>query len=156
VDRFPTLELVTYPRRAVVMAAAAGLALSVDFMSKTVAVAVWPPSLLFNISTHTPFGMGERLIVVLAACSLLACVLPSRVVGIGAGLALGGAIGNLVSRYAWSGLGGSPDFIPFGDGSTGNVADLCIVLGGLAMLLGTALWLASTLSLARRESRPGT
>src|SRR5438876_10839795 len=133
------------------MAAAACAALLVDFVSKSVAVAVAPQPLLFNVSTHSRFGLGGSTIVVVAACSLLACVLPARVVAIGAGVALGGALGNLGSRYWWADRGGSPDFIPFSDGSTGNVADLCIVVGGVTMLLGALLRVRWTVAVARRH-----
>jgi hypothetical protein len=144
VGRFPTLELDGYGRRAAIMATTAPIAMLVDFGSKSVAVALGPRTLLFNVSTHSPAGLGEGLIVVLAACSLLACVLPVRVVALGAGVALGGALGNLMSRHLWATAGGSPDFIPFADGSTGNVADLFVSLGAIAMLLGAVLWVALT------------
>lgn len=140
-DRFATLELRAYPRRAFVMAAAALAAVLVDFVSKAVAVALQPDTLLFHVSGRTPFGLGASLIVVVAACALLACVLPARVVALGAGVALGGALGNLTSRHWWGMHGGSPDFIPFADGSTGNVADIFIVVGGCTMLVGAFLWL---------------
>ena len=60
---------------------------------------------------------------------------------LGAGAALGGAVGNLVSREWWSARRFA-DFIRFGDGSTGNVADLFIAVGIAAMLIGIAVWLA--------------
>jgi hypothetical protein len=145
VERFATLELPGWPRRAVLMAAVACVALAADLGSKAVAVAVAPHTLLFNVSQHSPFGLGESLIVVLAALSLTACVLPARAVALGAGLALGGALGNLASRRLWAGRGGSPDFIPFADGSTGNVADVLIVTGGLLTVGAAVAWLAWTL-----------
>lgn len=150
VERLTTLELVSYPRRATFMATAACLALLADFVSKTVVVAIGPQTLLFNVNTHSFFGQGARTILVPIACSLLACVLPPRVVTLGAGVALGGALGNLASRYWWAGRGGAPDFIPFSDGSTGNLADLFILTGGGAMLLGALVWFARTVAVARR------
>ena len=136
-----TLELERFPRRALLMAAAALAAFLVDFVSKELAVALEPDTLLFHVSDRDPFGLGAALILVVAAMSLLACVVPSRIVAIGAGAALGGALGNRMSREWWSSHGGSPDFIRFGDGSTGNVADLFIAFGLGAMLLGIAAWL---------------
>ena len=149
-ERFATLELASFPRRALLMAAAAVGALLVDFVSKAVVVAVQPSGLLFNVSMRTPFGLGESLILVFATCSLLACVLPSRVVALGAGVALGGGLGNLTSRHWWSARGGSPDFIRFADGSVGNLADIFIFVGGLVMAVGALFWLGWTIVNAHR------
>ncbi len=134
------------------MAAAAFAALSVDFVTKEIAVALEPASLLFNVSERTPFGLEGTLILVAASTSLLACVVPARIVAVGAGVALGGGLGNLTSRYWWDARGGSPDFIPFGDGSTGNVADVFIGLGLGTMLIGTVAWLGWTVA-TRRHGR---
>src|SRR5215210_4470046 len=140
-DRFATLELDEFPQRVTLMIAAALSAVLVDFVSKTFAVAIWPNDLLFNVS-GTPFGLGSGAIVVAAFSSLLACVLPVRLIAVGAGLALGGSVGNLASRHWWSTLGGSPDFIRFSDGSTGNVADLSIAGGAAFMVVSTVVWLS--------------
>ncbi len=143
-SRFETLELEHFLHRVVVMAAAALAAFAVDFVTKEVAVAVGPESLLFNVSDRAPFGLGASLILVAASTSLVACVVPAKLVAVGAGVALGGGVGNLASRHWWSARGGSPDFIPLGDGSTGNVADLFIALGVGTMLIGTVVWLGWT------------
>ncbi|MBA2331901.1 MAG: signal peptidase II [Actinobacteria bacterium] len=142
----PTLELKRFPSRALLMAAAALLAFGVDFVSKEIAVALEPSSLLFNVSDRAPFGLGGTLILVAAATSLLACVVPARIVAIGAGAALGGGLGNLTSRHWWDARGGSPDFIPFGDGSTGNIADIFIGLGVGTMVIGSVAWLGWTIA----------
>jgi lipoprotein signal peptidase len=127
------------------MLVATALAFCVDFAAKTVAVGISPSSLLFHTSTRSAFGQSSAAIVLLAGCSLLACVLPSTVIAVGAGVALGGAIGNLTSRYLWASQGGSPDLIPFGDGSTGNLADISIMVGAALMLLGAFVWLGRAL-----------
>ena len=145
-SRFGTLELERFPSRALVMGVAALAAFAVDFVTKEVAVALEPDSLLFNVSDRTPFGLGSTLILVAAATSLLACVVPARIVAVGAGIALGGGLGNLTSRHWWDARGGSPDFIRFGDGSTGNVADLFIALGLGTMLIGSIAWLCWTVA----------
>jgi hypothetical protein len=151
VTHFSTLDLAGLPRRTVLMAVAACLALAVDFASKSLTVAFQPDSLLFNVSEVSPFGLGARpLILLAAASSLLACVLPFRLVALGAGAALGGALGNLLSRHWWSANGGSPDFIRFADGSTGNAADLFIVGGAAMMVLAAVAWLLSTLHAHQR------
>ena len=143
-NRFATLELDQFPQRVALMTLAALSALFVDIVSKLIAIEVWPDVLLFNVSDQSLLGLGSGVIVIAGLCSLLACVLPVRLVAVGAGLALGGSVGNLTSRHWWSELGGSPDFIPFADGSTGNVADLAIASGAAFMLLSTVVWLAWT------------
>ena len=137
------------------MAVAALLAFGVDFASKTIAVAAEPSTLLFNVSQRSPFGLGESLILVVVACSLVACILPTRVVALAAGVALGGAFGNLASLHVWSELGGSPDFIRFGDGSTGNVADIFLFVGGLSTVVGALLWVGRTYVGSRRRGDGG-
>ena len=134
------------------MAAAASAAFAADFVTKEVAVALEPRTLLFHESEMAPFGLGMSLILVAAATSVLACVVPARLIAVGAGVALGGALGNLTSRHWWSARGGSPDFIPFSDGSTGNVADLFIMLGASTMVIGTVVWLSWIVATSRRDA----
>src|SRR3954462_5754070 len=97
-----TLELGAYRQRVNLMAAAALVAIVVDFFSKTTAIALMPDGLLYNVSTSAPLDLGSSLILVAGLSSLLACVLPTRAVAIEAGVALGGAVGNLTSRYLWA------------------------------------------------------
>ncbi len=150
-SRFATLDLPGVPHRVSLMAAAAFVALFVDFVSKELVVALQLETLLYHVSDRDAFGLGTSAILLAGLGSLLMCVLPLRVIALGAGVALGGALGNLTSRHWWGAHGGSPDFIPFADGSTGNVADLFIVLGAVTMLFGTIAWLASTLLAPRRR-----
>ena len=152
-DRFPTLALTRYPQRAALMVAAAAAALALDFASKEIAVAVRPSTLVFNIGWRIGLSTTDAsLIFVAAACSLLACILPARAISFSAGLALGGALGNLTSRPRWwESRGGTPDFIPFGDGSTGNVGDVFIAVGVSGMLAGVIAWLLVKLLEDRRQ-----
>jgi signal peptidase (SPase) II len=143
VSRFATLELADFPQRLSVMVLAACSAVLLDLVSKTVAVELAPDALLFNVSDRMPFGLAAGILLA-AASSVLACVLPVRLVAVGAGLALGGSLGNLASRHWWGELGGSPDFIRFSDGSTGNLADLSIAAGAMFMLISIVAWLAWT------------
>jgi hypothetical protein len=149
--RLATLELEDFPQRVAVMALATVSVVFVDLVTKTAAVAVWPDALLFNVSDRAPFGPAAGVIAV-ALSSLLACVLPVRLVAVGAGLALGGSLGNLTSRHWWSELGGSPDFIRFADGSTGNVADLSIAAGASFIVLSIVVWLFWTTFVAGRDA----
>lgn len=66
-------------------------------------------------------------------------------------VALGGGLGNLASRQWWSALGGSPDFIPWPGGSTGNVADLFIAIGLGVMLAGSVGWLCWAVATSGRS-----
>src|SRR5215210_6775017 len=124
-DRLATLELDAFPRRVTLMAVAAFAVLLVDVITKTVVVELDPNGLLFHVSGREPFGLGASLILVAAAGSVLACVLPVSAVAVAAGLAFGGA----------------PDFIRFADGSKGNLADVAIAAGVSGMLIGTVVWL---------------
>jgi lipoprotein signal peptidase len=141
-----TLKLERFPHRAFLMTSAALVAFALDFFTKTIAVAAAPRTLLFHVSSQEPFGLGASLIFVAAATSLMACVLPPRPVSVGAGVALGGGLGNLVSRSWWSERGGSPDFIPLADGSTANVADFFIAIGLATTLVGSVVWLGWTIA----------
>ena len=151
-DRLATLELDRFPQRVTLMMAASLSILFADFVSKTIAVELWPSTLLFNVSDRAPFGVAGGLALI-AASSVLACMLPVRLVAVGAGLGLGGSLGNLASRRWWEDFGGAPDFIRFADGSTGNVADLAIVAGVGCILLSTVAWLA-TFVVQREPERP--
>ena len=142
-NRFPTLRLDRFRWRVSLMVLVACSAFLVDLVSKTVAVELSPDALLFNVSDRMPFGFAAGLVIVVGT-SLLMCVLPVRLVAVGAGLALGGSLGNISSRHWWSELGGSPDFIRFTDGSTGNLADVSIAAGAMFMVLSTIAWLAWT------------
>src|SRR4051812_46637811 len=86
-DRLATLELDRYRRRTALMLGAVTAALVIDLVSKSIAVRLEPRTLLFHVSDHAPFGLHGSLIFVLVATSLAACVLPGRVVALGAGIA---------------------------------------------------------------------
>jgi lipoprotein signal peptidase len=80
--------------------------------------------------------------VVLAAlltAGLIAFVprVPSRVLPVAGGVAAAGALGNLVSALAWR--GGIPNPIVVGEIAF-NIADVCALLGAIALVLGAALF----------------
>jgi lipoprotein signal peptidase len=90
--------------------------------------------------TPTPFHHARHPAVfvlagaIAAALLLLAPRVPSLGVALGGGIAAGGALGTLVSGFAWSGV---PD--PFVHGSIAfNVSDVAIAFGD-ALLLGAVL-----------------
>ncbi len=62
---------------------------------------------------------------------------PSRALAVAGGVAAAGAFGNLVSALVWR--GGIPNPIVVGDLAF-NVADLCAVIGAIALVLGAVLF----------------
>ncbi|SRR6266508_774536 len=137
-------------RRTLVVAAA--LALIADQLSK-LAVAHWleagervevvgPLTLYRTQNTGVAFslftGSGTALAIV-AAAALLALIVvlprygPARRPGpLGMGLIIGGALGNLVDRFR---LGHVVDFIDLPHWPAFNVADSCITVGVVLVLL---------------------
>lgn len=106
----------------------------------TAAAVVLTVDLVHEVMTPTPFhhvrspGVFVLAGVIAAALLLLAPRVPSVGIALGAGIAAGGALGTLVSGFAWSGV---PD--PFVHGNVAfNVSDLAIALGD-ALLLGAVL-----------------
>ena len=58
-----TLELRRFPNRALLMATAALAAFSVDFVTKNLAVALEPDSLLFHVSDRAPLDFGSFILL---------------------------------------------------------------------------------------------
>lgn len=88
---------------------------------------------------HPRTALALLLMAVLAAAVLvLVPLVPSRTLALAAGVAAGGALGNLVSALAWT--EGVPDPLVHG-GYAFNLADVAVVLGDAA-LLTTALVVA--------------
>ena len=88
----------------------------------------------------------------IVALVLLVPRLPSNAAAVGAGIACGGALGNLVSLLAWR--EGVPDPLVFVGATSGvafNLADVFAVCGD-ALLLSTVLLLGVQRRGALRES----
>src|SRR6266498_2779950 len=86
-----------------------------------------------------PLGIAGLAAVVIVALVALVPRIPSRAASLGAGLAAGGALGNLVSVLTWS--DGVPDPLVVagaGYGIAFNLADV-FALGGDALLLSAAV-----------------
>jgi lipoprotein signal peptidase len=118
-------------RRRILLLAMAGAVAAVDLSHKA--------------SVTTPYHHLRSLgVVALAAGVIVALValvprLPSSAASVGAGLAAGGALGNLVSVLAWS--EGVPDPLVLAGARYGvafNLADV-FALAGDALLLSAAL-----------------
>jgi lipoprotein signal peptidase len=84
---------------------------------------------------RTPF-VALVMAGVVAALVTLVPRIPSSAAAIGAGIASGGALGNLVSLLAWA--QGIPDPLVFADRVAFNLADL-FALAGDALLLSAAV-----------------
>jgi lipoprotein signal peptidase len=98
------------------------------------------------LAPPTPFGHERPAAVLVLAGALAGALLalaprvPSLWVSVGAGVASGGALGTLVSGFAWS--GGVPNPIVRG-GIAFNLADLAIAAGD-ALLIAAVLAYAWT------------
>jgi signal peptidase II len=109
---------------------------------------VWGPfglSLSFNSGFAFSLFSGRAAVITVLLCfgvAILALIV-SRVrtvpQGIGGGLVLGGAAGNLSERIAGGHGGQVPDFITLSHWPTFNVADACVTVG--VIVLAAALLL---------------
>lgn len=107
---------------------------------------VWTLQWNLSFNQGMAFSAGQGLgpvIGVLATCIALAVVwwtrrLESRLAGVGAGLVVGGALGNVVDRImrdeGWM-RGAVVDFIDFQWFPIFNVADMAVNVGGALLLL---------------------
>jgi lipoprotein signal peptidase len=89
---------------------------------------------------RTPF-VGLLLAAVVAALVALVPRMPSNAAALGAGIACGGALGNLVSLFVWS--QGVPDpLIVTGDtyGLAFNLADLFALAGDVLLLSAAVIY----------------
>jgi lipoprotein signal peptidase len=111
----------------------------------TTAVLVAAADLAYKASVEASYHhLRSTAVVGIAAVVIVALValvprLPSRAAAVGAGLAAGGALGNLVSVLAWS--QGVPDPLVVAGARYGvafNLADV-FALGGDALLLSAAV-----------------
>lgn len=117
-------------RRAVLAGTAVSFA-SVDLVHKSLATADYHHS-------RTPFTALVIACVILALVVLVPRI-SSNVAAVGAGIACGGALGNLVSLLAWS--QGVPDPLVIGKttGIAFNLADLFALSGDMLLLSAVAV-----------------
>jgi lipoprotein signal peptidase len=88
----------------------------------------------------------SQLVALVMAAVIVALVvlvprIPSDAAAVGAGIACGGALGNLISLLAWS--QGVPDPLVLGDAGRGiafNLADLFAVTGDALLLCAAVLY----------------
>jgi signal peptidase II len=111
----------------------------------------WTLRLNLTLNRGAAFGLGSRYapVIALAAVCVVVVVLgttrglDARWPRVGVGLVLGGALGNLADRVFREGtgfLGGAVvDFVDLQWWPVFNVADAAVVIGGILLLLSTAL-----------------
>jgi len=139
-------------RRLIIGLGTAGVVVAADQMTKSLAVArlhsgpvhlLGPFGLALGYNSGAAFslftsaapvlGVGEAVLAV--ALSWLAWRARSAGVAVAAGLVLGGALGNLCDRVFRSHHGSVVDFITLTHWPTFNVADACITLGALSLIV---------------------
>ncbi|GAA4905876.1 signal peptidase II [Streptomonospora salina] len=146
------------PRRFVLLAAVAAAALAADYATKEAALAAFAPgeslpvvgdllrfTLVFNTGAAFSMGRGVPWLFFLIAVAVVAyIVFMARKLASGAwavvlGLIMGGALGNLVDRAFRPPAplhGAVVDWIRVPNWPVFNIADSCIVVGGvLAVIL---------------------
>jgi signal peptidase II len=139
----------------VVAFAVAAVVLVADMVTTSIAVDhvhdghhVWGPfglGLTYNSGFSFSLFSGRAVAVTVLLCIGVAVltVVVARVqtlpLAIGGGLVLGGAVGNLVERL-FGGHGGKvPDFITLTHWPTFNVADACVTLGVVVVVVALLL-----------------
>jgi len=127
----------------VVVADRVTTSLAVDHLHET--RHVWGPfgvSLTFNSGFAFSLFSGRAVLVTVLLCAgvVVLAFAVGRVrtvpLAVGAGLVLGGAIGNLSERIVGTHGGQVPDFITLDYWPTFNLADACVTIGIVALLLG--------------------
>lgn len=93
---------------------------------------------------HHPRSAGALALMAVVAAALIAIVprIPSWPVAIGAGIAAGGAIGNLVSGIVWWGSGVPDPLVVRGaaGGIAFNLADVFVLAGDMLLLSAAVLY----------------
>ena len=140
------------PRRLAVGLVTAGLVVTADQVTKTLAVdrLSGPPTHLFGpfglslgYNSGVAFSLFTRATPLIAALAAVLVVVLSWLafrarsggVALSVGLVLGGALGNLCDRVFRSHHGSVVDFITLTHWPTFNVADACITIGGIALVV---------------------
>ena len=113
-------------------------------MSQLLTVALALTAVDLAQTAHEPvYGHPRSPLYALLAAVLATLVIafvprvPSLALSLAGGVAVAGALGNLVAALVWR--GGIPNPIVLGDVAF-NVADLCAVSGAVALVLGAALF----------------
>lgn len=139
-------------RRRVLIGAVAVVLLAADQLTKWLVITHLPHGAFVRVTpflkikhavnTGVAFGLwsrGGRVLPAVAALCIIALLVwgsryarRSALVGWALALVVGGALGNMVDRIR---LGHVTDFIDFGFWPVFNVADSCVVIGALLLLI---------------------
>jgi signal peptidase II len=139
-------------RRWILLAGTAAAVVVVDRITKSLAVSrladhpvhvIGPLWLRLSYNTGAAFGIAqgwsmELAVIAVALIAVLIFVGRSTSMNLGIvaiGLMLGGAVGNLSDRLFGNASGAVVDFVYTGFWPTFNVADACIVIGGVLLVL---------------------
>jgi signal peptidase II len=104
---------------------------------------VWGPfglALTYNSGFAFSLFSGRALLVTVLLCvgvlvlAIVVAQVRTLALGIGAGLVLGGAVGNLSERIVGGPGGKVPDFITLDYWPTFNVADACVTVGVIVIV----------------------
>ncbi len=140
------------PRLQLIIGGTAALVIAVDQLTKSLAVhylrdapvhLVGPLRLALTFNSGAAFSLAQGLTpeLVIVGVALVAVVVvvgraaSTATTAIAVGLVLGGALGNLVDRLVRSNGGAVIDFIDLRYWPTFNVADACIVVGAVLLVL---------------------
>jgi signal peptidase II len=144
-------------RRLLIAGAVAVVVVAADQATKTWAVhrlsrgsihVVWKLDLQLTYNTGAAFSFAQGWAPVLGAVAVVAVLVmlgavrrvQSTPIAVALGLVVGGALGNLSDRVLRAQHGAVIDFIALHFWPTFNVADSCIVVGGI--MAGVLLWRA--------------
>ncbi len=144
-------------RRLLLAGAVAAVVVAVDQASKTWAVdrlsrgtihVVWKLDFQLAYNSGAAFSFAQGWAPVLGGVAVVAVIVmlgavrrvQSTALTVALGLVVGGAVGNLADRVLRSNHGAVIDFIALHFWPTFNVADSCIVVGGI--LAAVLLWRA--------------
>jgi signal peptidase II len=142
----------TASRRLLLTAAVAAIVVAADQATKSWAVSrlshgsihvFWKLDFVLQYNSGAAFSVAQGWAPVIGAVAIVVvCVLlvaarhaGSAAISVALGLVVGGAIGNLSDRLFRSHRGGVVDFIAFHFWPTFNVADSCVVVGGILLAI---------------------
>ena len=139
------------PRHLVVGLATAGVVVAADQVTKSLALSrlhgpvhvLGPFGLALGFNSGVAFSLFTRATPVIGSLAAVVVVLLSALawrarsggVALAFGLVLGGALGNLCDRVFRSHHGSVVDFITLTHWPTFNVADACITIGGISLVV---------------------
>ncbi len=144
-------------RRLLIAGAVAVVVVAVDQATKTWAVhrlshgsihVVWKLDLQLQYNSGAAFSFAQGWAPVLGGLAVVAVIVmlgavrrvQSTAIAVSLGLVVGGALGNLSDRVFRSNHGSVIDFVALHFWPTFNVADSCIVVGGI--MAAVLLWRA--------------